>query len=279
MLSTGLSSKPRPGQSVQGHQARRRFGQNFLVDDHVINQIVGCIAPATDDRIIEIGPGLGALTHAMLGRLAHLTAVELDRDLAKRLRQQFPSDKLTLVEADVLKADWPTLTQAGSIRVVGNLPYNISSPLLVLLIDHRHRIIDQHFMLQREVVDRIVAGPGPDCGRLGLLLQAFYICERVLDVGPNAFQPAPKVHSAIVRMRVLEHARVPDVKALSQLLAIGFAQRRKMVRRTLLPWLSARGIDCEAIDGSVRPEQIEPTQWYAWATELAGKQGEAIAQA
>ncbi|MGH1360622.1 MAG: 16S rRNA (adenine(1518)-N(6)/adenine(1519)-N(6))-dimethyltransferase RsmA [Burkholderiaceae bacterium] len=263
-----MSNRSNAGSSVQGHQARRRFGQNFLVDEGVIDQIIECIGPRNGDRLIEIGPGLGALTQGLVGRSSELTVIELDRDLAKRLRQQYSSEQLTLVESDVLKADWPALLQAGRARIVGNLPYNISSPLLVMLIEHRRQIIDQYFMLQREVVDRIVAGPGPDCGRLGLLLQAFYRCERVLDVPPQAFRPAPKVHSAIVRMTVLKDALVPAADKLSELLSVGFSQRRKMVRRNLLPWLDARGIATDQIDGSLRPEKIPAAQWYQWAALL-----------
>ena len=275
MSRSGLSNKPGGAggdrRRVQGHQARRRFGQNFLVDEHIIEQIVRCIRPQAGEHVIEIGPGLGALTSMLLGSLEHLTSIELDRDLAARLRKQYPASQLTLVETDVLKADWPALLASTPARIVGNLPYNISSPLLVLLIEHRARIIDQHFMLQREVVDRIVAGPGPDCGRLGLLLQAFYHCERVLDVPSEAFDPAPKVHSGIVRMRVREQALVPDARVLSQLLSIGFSQRRKMIRRNLLPWLTERGIAIDDLDGALRPEQIPAAQWYALAAELSAR--------
>ncbi len=251
------------------HRPRKRFGQNFLIDDLIIDQIINCIRPRETDRLIEIGPGLGALTDQLIGRCEQLSVIELDRDLARRLRKQYKPEQLQLVEADVLKADWPALLESGPVRVVGNLPYNISSPLLVLLIQYRDRIIDQHFMLQREVVDRIIAGTGPDSGRLGLLLQAFYQCEKVLDVPPESFDPPPKVQSAIVRMTVLEQARVPSADGLSELLSVGFAQRRKMIRRNLLPWLVERGIAVDEIDGSLRPEQIPAEQWYDWAAQLA----------
>ncbi|MFK7967009.1 MAG: 16S rRNA (adenine(1518)-N(6)/adenine(1519)-N(6))-dimethyltransferase RsmA [Burkholderiaceae bacterium] len=254
-----------------GHQARKRFGQNFLVDEHIIDQIVQCIAPAEQDHLIEIGPGLGALTNALLARLPRLTAIELDRDLVSHLRKAYSPERLTLIEADVLKADWASIlaTQAQRFRVVGNLPYNISSPLLVMLIAYRGQIADQHFMLQREVVDRIVAGPGASSGRLGLLLQAFYRCEKVLDVPPEAFKPAPKVQSAIVRMLTRDQPAVADAKGLSELLHVGFSQRRKMIRRTVLPWLSVRGVMATEIDPTLRPEQVPAEVWYSWANQLA----------
>ena len=194
MLRCGLSNRPGVGHRHQGHQARKRFGQNFLVDERIIDEIVHCVAPMPDDRLVEIGPGLGALTGALLARIPNMSAIELDRDLVARLRKIYPPERLDLIQADVLKADWPALLSADDrrVRVVGNLPYNISSPLLVMLIHYRHRIADQHFMLQREVVDRIVAGPGANSGRLGLLLQAFYRCEKVLDVSPSPSIPHPR---------------------------------------------------------------------------------------
>ncbi len=152
--------------------------------------------------------------------------------------------------------------------MVGNLPYNISSPLLVMLIAHRAHIQDQHFMLQREVVDRIVAGPGANSGRLGLLLQAFYRCTKVLDVPPEAFKPAPRVQSAIVRMRTREQPAVSDAKALSEMLHVGFSQRRKMIRRTVIPWLSVRGVTATEIEPTLRPEQVPAEVWYGWANQL-----------
>jgi len=270
-LSNRSSSRPPASSRHQGHQVRKRFGQNFLVDEHIIDQIVQCIAPAREDRLIEIGPGLGALTTALLSRLPSLVAIELDRDLVTRLRESYPPERLTLIQSDVLRADWQSLLAGDDrpVRVVGNLPYNISSPLLVMLIDWRQRVADQHFMLQREVVDRIIAGPGAASGRLGLLLQAFYHCEKVLDVPPEAFNPAPKVQSAVVRMRTREQAAVPDAKALSEMLHVGFSQRRKMIRRTVAPWLFARGISAGEVDDSLRPEQVPADVWYGWARALS----------
>lgn len=275
-MSTDARARDRT-RTVDGHHARRRFGQNFLVDRTVIDSIVRCIAPVRDDCIVEIGPGLGALTDALLLQLDHLTVVEIDRDLASRLRERYEPERLAIHQADVLQLDWPAFHAADSLRVVGNLPYNISSPLLVLLIEHRAHVRDQHFMLQREVVDRIVAGPGPDNGRLGVLLQAFYDCERVLDVPPEAFRPAPRVHSAVVRMRTRAEARVPDARMLGEVLAIGFSQRRKMIRSTLLPWLAARGITLPGVDERERPERIPADVWYDVATQLhAQRQTDAL---
>jgi len=269
------SAAPQGGnQGHQGHRARKRFGQNFLVDELIIDQIVQCVSPAPEDRLIEIGPGLGALTDAILARLPSITAIELDRDLVARLRKAHPPERLNLIQADVLKADWPTLLSEDDrrVRVVGNLPYNISSPLLVMLIAYRDRIVDQHFMLQREVVDRIVAGPGSNSGRLGLLLQAFYRCQKVLDVPPDAFNPPPKVHSAVVRMQTREQAAVGDPKGLSEMLHVGFSQRRKMIRRTVLPWLAARAVSIGEIDETLRPEQVPADVWYGWTNSLSASQ-------
>jgi len=268
-----LSNRPGAGDRHQGHQARKRFGQNFLVDERVIDQIVQCISPMGDQSLIEIGPGLGALTGALLARIPAMSAIELDRDLVARLRKTYPPERLNLIQADVLKADWHAILSADDrmVRVVGNLPYNISSPLLVMLIEYRNRIADQHFMLQREVVDRIVAGPGANSGRLGLLLQAFYRCEKVLDVPPESFKPAPKVQSAVVRMSTRDQAAVADAKSLSEILHVGFSQRRKMIRRTVLPWLMARGVSIDAVDDSLRPEQVPADTWYGWINALASQ--------
>ncbi len=253
---------------IDGHAARRRFGQNFLVDPAIIDAICHEVAPQPGDQMVEIGPGLGALTEVLLSRLERLTVIEIDRDLAARLRNRFQAGQLDVRQADALSIDWSTLFAGGPMRVVGNLPYNISSPLLVMLIRHRHRIHDQHFMLQREVVDRIVAGPGPDNGRLGLLLQAFYHCERVLEVPPEAFRPAPRVHSAVVRMTVREQALVPDADLFSEVLAVAFTRRRKMIRTTLIPWLAARRVDLPDLDGRLRPEDMSAAQWHEIASNL-----------
>jgi 16S rRNA (adenine1518-N6/adenine1519-N6)-dimethyltransferase len=256
---------------MHGHRARKRFGQHFLSDQTIIESLLDCIDPQDGERIIEIGPGLGALTEPLLQRISALAAIELDRDLASRLQQRYNAGQLELIQADALRVDWEALLVERKARLVGNLPYNISSPLLVRLAQCAERVIDQHFMLQREVVQRIVATQGAHYGRLGILLQAFYQCENVLDVPPQAFTPPPRVDSAVVRMIPLSRPRVPDADLLSGLLAAAFNQRRKMLRGTLLPWLEQQGIDGNAIDPQARAEQIPGETYYALATEMADR--------
>ena len=184
---------------MASHQARKRFGQNFLVDLAVIDQILRAIALEPDDRVIEIGPGLSALTGPMLDRLQHLTVVEIDRDLADRLRQAHPPSRLTVVQADALLLDYASF--GSDIRLVGNLPYNISSPLLFAFLPFADHIRDQHFMLQREVIDRMVAKPGTgDYSRLSVMLQSRYRMQKLFDVMPESFDPPPRVVSSVVRM-------------------------------------------------------------------------------
>ncbi|MCP5266555.1 MAG: 16S rRNA (adenine(1518)-N(6)/adenine(1519)-N(6))-dimethyltransferase RsmA [Burkholderiaceae bacterium] len=249
------------------HRPRKRFGQHFLHDRSVIEAIVEAISPCAGERVVEIGPGLGALTDAVLARVPVIDAVELDRDLVAKLRARYPSERLRLHADDALRFDFGAL--GPDLRLIGNLPYNISSPLLVRTLDFHPRIRDMHFMLQREVVDRIVARPGqPDYGRLGVLLQAFFDCESVFDVAPQAFTPPPRVWSAVVRMNRREPA-VRDAGALSALLAAAFSQRRKMLRGTLVPWLAQRGIPAEGLDPTARPENVEPERYYALAERLA----------
>ncbi|MDO8347721.1 MAG: 16S rRNA (adenine(1518)-N(6)/adenine(1519)-N(6))-dimethyltransferase RsmA [Rugosibacter sp.] len=185
----------------QGHVARKRFGQNFLVDDKIIRAIVDAIGPKNGDTVVEIGPGLGALTAPLLDRLPHLDVVEIDRDLIARLRQRWPAERLTVHAGDALEFDFGTLKQSGPLKIVGNLPYNISGPLLFHLADFADAVHDMHFMLQKEVVDRMVAEPGtPDRGRLSVMLQYRFHIERLFAVPPESFNPAPKVDSAIVRL-------------------------------------------------------------------------------
>ncbi|HWS75105.1 MAG TPA: 16S rRNA (adenine(1518)-N(6)/adenine(1519)-N(6))-dimethyltransferase RsmA [Quisquiliibacterium sp.] len=249
------------------HVARKRFGQHFLSDRSVIEAILAAISPRPGERLVEIGPGLAALTDALLRRVPTLAAIEIDRDLAASLRRRY-GERLALVEADVLTVDFRPLASEGPLRIVGNLPYNISSPLLVRLIDFRDCVVDQHFMLQKEVVERIVSGHGGSgYGRLGVLLQAYYDVESLFDVPPEAFDPPPRVDSAVVRM--LPKARPADVPpaVLSELLAAAFSQRRKMLRGTLLPWLAARGVRAEMLEPTARPEDV-PVEVYV---ELAGR--------
>lgn len=224
--------------------------------------------------MVEIGPGPGALTGLLVEQLDHLTAIEIDRDLCARLRRRFGTDRLTLIEGDALRVPLASVLGemadvASRARVVGNLPYNISSPMLVRLLDFRERIADQHFLLQDEVVERVVAEPGSaDFGRLGVLLQAFYKVEKVLWVPPDAFDPPPRVNSALLRMQVLAQPMTQSPHALQQVLAVAFGQRRKMLRGTLLPWLEARGVDPGAVDGQLRAEDLSVETYCALANAL-----------
>lgn len=250
-----------------GHVARKRFGQHFLVDRHVIAQIVDAIAPRAGDRLVEIGPGLGALTHALLERIPRLTAVELDRDLAARWRNQ-AADRVDLIEADALRFDFASL--GTGLRIVGNLPYNISSPLLFHLLDVAEHVRDQHFMLQKEVVDRMVAEPGGRAfGRLSVMLQWRYRLERLLDVPPEAFDPPPKVESSVVRMipHPIEALAVRDPALLSSLATAAFSQRRKLLRHSLGPWLEMRGYRGE-FDLQRRAEEVSTAEYVALARAL-----------
>ena len=226
---------------LQGHIARKRFGQHFLADTSVIDGIVKAVAPQPQDILVEIGPGLAALTQPLLECVHRLTVIELDRDLAARLRKQ---EGLTVIESDVLQVDFTALAASmatHSLRVVGNLPYNISTPLLFHLLDHASVIHDQHFMLQKEVIDRMVATPATAAyGRLSVMLQWRYAMEQVLFVPPHSFDPPPKVDSAVVRMQ--PHARPAAVPPalLAELVRVAFSQRRKLLRHTLGAWLQEK---------------------------------------
>ena len=219
------------------HIARKRFGQNFLIDAQVIGGIVAAVAPQRDDLVVEIGPGLGALTEPLLQRLDHLHVVEIDRDIVARLRQRFPADRLSIHAGDALAFDFGSLAAAGrKLRVVGNLPYNISTPLLFHLAQFADRVYDMHFMLQKEVVERMVAEPGSaDYGRLSVMLQYRFVMDWLLDVPPQSFDPAPKVDSAVVRLipRAPGELAAHDAARFAVLVAAAFSQRRKMLRNTL----------------------------------------------
>ena len=239
------------------HQARKRFGQHFLTDDSVVEAIVRAIAPARGDRVVEIGPGLSALTQPLLRGLDHLTVIEIDRDLAARLRNAHAPDRLTVIEADALTVDFASLGER--LRVVGNLPYNISSPLLFHLMAAADTVRDQHFMLQREVIDRMVAAPGSaDYGRLSVMLQSRYRMDKLFDVPPEAFDPPPRVVSAVVRMVPLpaDRLRPASDAALQAVVARAFAQRRKMLRRGLGDWAALVPWDALDIAPTARAEEI-----------------------
>jgi 16S rRNA (adenine1518-N6/adenine1519-N6)-dimethyltransferase len=251
------------------HLARKRFGQHFLTDGAVIEQIVQAIAPHSGEPMVEIGPGLAAMTQPLVERLGKLQVIELDRDLAARLRQH---PQLQVLEADVLKVDFTALAnqlQTSALRVVGNLPYNISTPILFHLLAHVGVVKDQHFMLQKEVVERMVAQPATaNYGRLSVMLQWRYDMEMVLLVGPQAFNPPPRVDSAVVRMTPWAKPAVLDVRLLSELVQVAFSQRRKLLRHTLGKWLQARGFSGE-FEVQRRAEEVSVADYVALAQAVS----------
>ena len=251
------------------HQARKRFGQHFLTDGAVIDQIVQAIAPQPGDAMVEIGPGLAAMSQPLVERLGRMHVIELDRDLAHRLREHA---QLDVTQADVLKVDFTELAvtmQTGQLRVVGNLPYNISTPLLFHLLEHVAVVKDQHFMLQKEVVERMVAVPSTaHYGRLSVMLQWRYDMEMVLLVGPQAFDPPPRVDSAMVRMLPHTNGAAVDAKLLSELVQVAFSQRRKLLRHTLGRWLTERGFSGD-FDVQRRAEEVPVQQYLALAQTLS----------
>lgn len=249
------------------HIARKRFGQHFLSDQSVIAAIVDAINPQPAQPMVEIGPGLAALTQPLVERLGHLTVIELDRDLAARLRTRA---QLRVVESDVLRVDFAALARdvgAPKLRVVGNLPYNISTPILFHLLAHVDVVQDQHFMLQKEVIDRMVAMPATaDYGRLSVMLQWRYDMENVLFVPPDAFEPPPRVDSAVVRMVPLPHPPALDVALLEELVKVAFSQRRKLLRHTLGRWLEARQFP-GTFDTQRRAEEVPVDEYVALAQQ------------
>ena len=253
------------------HIARKRFGQHFLTDTGIIDTIVRLIAPRPGDAMVEIGPGLAALTQPLVERLGQLTVIELDRDLAARLRAHA---QLRVVESDVLRVDFTALAlelQSGAdqkIRVVGNLPYNISTPILFHLLEHVAVVEDQHFMLQKEVVDRMVGVPGSgDYSRLSVMLQWRYAMEDVLFVPPESFDPPPRVDSAIVRMTPLSDPPDVDAKLLGEIVQVAFSQRRKLMRHTLGRWLEQRGFS-GTFDVQRRAEEVPVAEYVALAQSV-----------
>ncbi len=251
------------------HQARKRFGQHFLTDTFVIEQIVSAIAPIAGEQMVEIGPGLAALTQPLVERLGKLTVIELDRDLVLRL-QAHP--QLNVIASDVLRVDFTELAktlETPKLRVVGNLPYNISTPILFHLLTHVVAIKDQHFMLQKEVVDRMVAKPcTSDYSRLSVMLQWRYAMENVLLVPPDAFDPPPRVDSAIVRMLPLAEPPQLNVKTLETLVQIAFSQRRKLLRHTLGKWLEEKKFGGD-FDVHRRAEEVPVAEYIALVQALS----------
>ena len=262
----------------QGHFARKRFGQNFLVDMGVIDSIVDLIRPQRGERMVEIGPGLGALTGPLIERLATpeapLHAVELDRDLIGRLQKKFGA-LLELHAGDALAFDFGALAGSGDepvLRIVGNLPYNISSPLLFHLTEFAPRVIDQHFMLQNEVVERMVAEPGSKAfSRLSVMLQYRYVIDKLLDVPPESFQPPPKVDSAIVRMipYAPHELAAVDTHVLGEVVTAAFSQRRKMLRNTLAAFRNTVDFDALAFDLQRRAEDVPVDEYVRLAQAVA----------
>jgi 16S rRNA (adenine1518-N6/adenine1519-N6)-dimethyltransferase len=243
--------------SAMSHRAKKRFGQNFLVDERIIADIISAIRPEPQDNMVEIGPGLGALTRPLLKNLAHLHVVEIDRDIIARLEKDYPKDKLVIHAGDALEFDFTTLPVP--LRIVGNLPYNISSPLLFHFAAYAQRITDMHFMLQNEVVERMVAEPStPAYGRLSVMLQYRFHMEKLLDVPPESFRPAPKVDSAIVRMIPLpaEEILVRNEKLFAAIVRTAFGQRRKTLRNTLRGYLDETGFDTLGINPQLRAENL-----------------------
>jgi len=250
---------------TKAHVARKRFGQHFLADSGVIADIVAAIDPKPGQALVEIGPGLGAMTNPLVERAGALTVIELDRDLAARLRRR---PELTVVEADVLKVDFAALaTPLGGrkLRIVGNLPYNISTPILFHLLEAVDHVEDQHFMLQKEVVERMAAAPGgKDYGRLSVMLQWRYHIEALLDVPPEAFEPPPRVDSAVVRMLPWPQPAALDTALLSELVQVSFSQRRKLLRHTLGKWLEMRSFE-GAFNLQRRAEEVTVAEFVALA--------------
>jgi 16S rRNA (adenine1518-N6/adenine1519-N6)-dimethyltransferase len=252
------------------HIPRKRFGQNFLVDNAIINSCLEAIRPQADDIMVEIGPGLGALTKPLLQRLDHLHVVEIDRDIIAWMKGHYPQGKLTIHESDALKFNFANL--APNLRVVGNLPYNISTPLLFHLLDNSAGIIDMHFMLQKEVVERMVAAPStPAYGRLSVMLQYRLQMEYLFTVPPQAFDPAPKVESAFVR--ATPYATLPlqakDEALLAKIVTAAFGQRRKTLRNTLKGMLDDAGFSALGIDPQARAENLSVAEFVAIANHLA----------
>ena len=251
------------------HIARKRFGQHFLTDPAIIDAIVRAIDPRPHQAVVEIGPGLAALTQPLVERLGRLTVIELDRDLAARLRRH---GQLSVVEADVLTVDFAALARsmaAPKLRVVGNLPYNISTPILFHLLEQVDWIEDQHFMLQKEVIDRMVAAPaGSDYGRLSVMLQWRYEMEKVLFVPPASFDPPPRVDSAVVRMVPRPDPARVDAKLLSELVQVAFSQRRKLLRHTLGKWLQQKGFTGR-FDVQRRGEEVPVGEYLALCAALS----------
>ena len=256
---------------MPGHRSRKRFGQHFLTDPGVIGAILRSVHATKDDVVVEIGPGRGAITAALAADAGHLHAVELDRDLVARLRRQYADNPtVTIHEADALAFDFSSL--GDRLRIVGNLPYNISTPLLFHLLKFRDRILDMHFMLQKEVVDRMAAGPGSKTyGRLGIMLGCHLQIESLFDVDKSAFEPPPEVTSAVVRLDPLptNAYNIKDEALLSTIVTNAFMKRRKTIRNALKDHAEISDLEAVDIDPGLRPEQISIQQFVDLSNHLA----------
>ena len=256
---------------MPGHRARKRFGQHFLTDPGVVDAILRAVHATNDDVVVEIGPGQGAITAALAASAGHLHAIELDRNLTSRLRRQYDDvENVTIHEADALAFDFSSL--GDRLRIVGNLPYNISTPLLFHLLKVRDRIIDMHFMLQKEVVDRMAAAPGSKAyGRLGIMLGCHLNIESLFDVDRSAFDPPPQVTSAVVRLDPLPPGAfsIEDDVLLSKIVTSAFMKRRKTIRNSLKDIVEVSDLDAVGIDAGLRPEQISISKYVQLSNHLA----------
>lgn len=257
---------------MPGHRARKRFGQHFLTDPGVVDAILRSISPSKDDVVVEIGPGLGAITTTLAASAGHLHAIEFDRNLAYQLRRKYDdNENVTIHEADALSFDFASL--GNKLRIVGNLPYNISTPLLFHLLNFRERVLDMHFMLQKEVVDRMAAGPGSKTyGRLSIMLGCHLQVESLFDVDKSAFDPPPAVQSAVVRLDPLSPGiyDVIDDANLASIVRHAFMKRRKTIRNSLKDEVDDADFAAVGIDPSARPEQISISQYVELSNHLVG---------
>ena len=256
---------------MPGHRARKRFGQHFLTDPGVVDAILRSVHATKDDVVVEIGPGLGAITSSLAASAGHLHAVELDRNLVAKLRRQYDGNAaVTIHEADALAFDFAAL--GNRLRIVGNLPYNISTPLLFHLLNYKDHIVDMHFMLQKEVVDRMAAGPGSKAyGRLGIMLGCHLNIESLFDVDKSAFSPPPEVTSAVVRLDPLtpNSFDIQDQDLLSKLVTNAFMKRRKTIRNALREFTEIADLEAAGIDPRLRPEQISISEYVELSNHLA----------
>jgi len=255
-----------------GHTPRKRFSQNFLVDDSMVAAIIDAIAPHSDDNMVEIGPGQGALTRPLSMRVSRLHVIEIDRDLAAALRHRYEPERVVVHEGDALEFDFRAL--GPRLRVIGNLPYHISTPILFRLVDSVTELRDVHVMLQKEVVDRMVAGAGSsEYGRLSVMLQYHFDMEAVLDVPPQSFYPEPKVMSAVVRMVPrAEKITARDPAVLQRVVTAAFAQRRKTLRNTLSAYLLAEDFEKLGVDARARAQELTVAQFVLIADHVMGRE-------